>query len=101
MRQFKIEIPGDVAKFFFWLVFERSIDIHPDDPIDQYINLETKEPTFTLEEALYYERVRQKCFDVCMRHEVDIYGIATRTVNLFHYCDKNDVFEQLTRQEQP
>ncbi len=99
MKRFLIILPEDVAKFFFWLVFERRIDIHPDDTVSQYVNIQTKEPTFSFDEALYYDKVRESCFDVCEKHNVDIYGIAMRVLNLFYYCDKNKVLEHLTNPE--
>ncbi len=92
-NKFEIQLPEDVAKFFFWLVFEKRIDIHPDDTVSQYIDIQSKEPTFTLEEALYYDRVRESCFDVCEKYGVCIYEIATRVLNLFYYCDKNEMLE--------
>lgn len=99
MKQFNIKLPEDVARFFFWLVFERRVNIHPDDSIDLYINTETKGPTFTPAEASYYEKVRLECFEVCDKYDVNIYDIGMRVLNLFYFCDKNETMEQLSRPE--
>lgn len=99
MRRFEINLPEDVAKFFFWLVFEKRVNIHPDDTVSQYVDLNTKEATFTIEEAFYYDNIREQCFEVCDKYDVDIYEIATRVINIFYYCDKNNTLEQLTRPE--
>lgn len=97
MVKFKIKKPEDVAKFFFWLVFEKDINIHPDDPLNQCVNLETKDLTFTGISGLYYESKRQECLEVCEKYGVDIYQIATRVLNLFYFCIKDKIMEKLTR----
>ena len=90
MKGFNIKLPEDVAKFFFWLVFDCRINFHPDDDFEQYINTETKELTFSDDEAKYYNYTMSECFAVCKEYDRDIYKIALNVIGLFHYCDKND-----------
>ena len=90
-REFKISLPEDVGRFFFWLVFDCKLNFHPDDDFEEYENRETGEITFSDESARYYNYTMRECFEVCEKHDRDIYEIANRIINLYHYCDCNDV----------
>lgn len=89
-KDFTINLPEDVGRFFFWLVFECRVNFHPDDSFDSYVSLKTGEQTFTKEQADKYDAVMERCFEVCEQYQRDIYEIAIRTFKLFHYCDCND-----------
>lgn len=90
-EQFKIEKPEDVGRFFFWLVFDCKVNFHPDDDFADYVSEATGEATFTKEQADMYDKVMDECFRVCEQYRRDIYEIAIRTFQLYHYCDCNDV----------
>ena len=83
-----IKSPADVAQFFIYLVFERKVNIHPDDPFKDYVN-ENLEPTFTTEEAECYDRMMETSFDICETYGVDIYEICCRVFALYYYCCNN------------
>ena len=93
MEKFEINIPEDVTRFFFWLVFTKRINFHPDDPFKNYVDLKTKEATFSEEEAAYYDGVMEKCLDVCAHYGKDVYEIAAEVLELFIYCDRKGTEE--------
>lgn len=72
----KIESVADVREFFRHLTEERSVNFHPDDPFDCYVERDTGKPTFTPEECLEYDAAMQRCFEVCEREGEDIYLIG-------------------------
>lgn len=53
-----------------------SVEWSLDDAFENYINWETKEPTFTPEECKKYNEAMQQCFDVCQAEGEDIYLIG-------------------------
>lgn len=69
----------EVEKFFDHLLEERKLNFHPDTPFEDYINIETREPSFTQEEAETYNRLMEESFSICETEGVDIYEIG---------CDK-------------
>lgn len=95
IKNFTITTPHDVASFFVWIVFERGVAFHPDDPFSDYISLTDGARTFTDEEAAAYDRAMELCFDVCERYGRDIYEIAGMVLSLYHYCDCNDAMSRL------
>ena len=90
IQTFNIQTPADVGKFFFWIVFEKHINFHPDDSFGEYENLETGEPTFSLEEMNYYDEVMRQCFDICEKYDRNIYKLAQLVMGTYCYCDCND-----------
>ena len=71
-----IKTVEDVNKFFDYLLEERRVNFHPDTPFEDYINVETKEPSFTQEEVRVFNRLMEESFDVCEAEGVDIYEIG-------------------------
>lgn len=94
-KDFTINLPEDVGRFFFWLVFECRVNFHPDDDFADYVCEATGEATFTKEQAEKYNGVMERCFEVCEKYGRDIYEIAIRTFGLFHYCDCNDALADI------
>lgn len=90
IQKFNIQTPLDVGKFFIWIVFEKHINFHPDDSFGEYENIDKDEPTFSLEEANYYDEVMRQCFVVCEKFERDIYKLAQLVMGTYCYCDCND-----------
>jgi len=89
-----IKTPQDVAKFFMELVFDRSINLHPDDDFFDYIDREGN-PTFTEDEAKQLNKEMETSFKVCYEHKRDVYEIAGRVLSLYHYCDGNDILAKM------
>jgi len=68
----RIETLNDVKTFVRQLVRE-GLNYHPDDDFTQYINVETDEPTYPIEEAALRNELNSQCFKVCEILNVDIY----------------------------
>lgn len=68
----QIKTTKDVVAFAKQLIKE-GVNFHPDDDFKDYINLETKEPTYTKEEADFRNELMNQCFSVCEKKGVDIY----------------------------
>lgn len=68
-----------VEKFFDHLLDQRKLTFHPDTPFEDYINIETREPSFTKEEVETYNRLMEESFSICESEGIDIYEIC---------CDK-------------
>jgi len=71
----EIKTVEDVKTFFNDLLAE-SLNFHPDDQFEDYINYRTKEPTYTDEEAALRNRLLEQAFDICDMDNVDIYGLC-------------------------
>lgn len=63
----------EVKLFAQYLVNELHLKFHPDGDFACYVNYDTKQPTFTPEEAAKYNALMDECFDVC--EKADIYKI--------------------------
>ncbi len=64
------------VKTFFEELLAEGLNFHPDDPFEDYINYETKEPTYTVEEAALRTHLLEQAFDVCEKEGQDIYGLC-------------------------
>lgn len=89
-KNFNIETPHDVARFFFWLMFDCKVNFHPDENFNDYISLETNENPFNDKQTDMYNEIMDECFEVCEKYGRDIYEISIKVAQLFHYCDGND-----------
>lgn len=72
-----IKKPADVSRFFKWLVECKQLCFHPDDSFFDYINFDTKERSFTDNEADALDDVMERCFEVCDDSGEDIYKLAS------------------------
>jgi len=68
----QITTTKDVAAFAKQLIKE-GVSFHPDDDFDDYINFETKEPTYTKNEADFRNELMNQCFSICEKNGIDIY----------------------------
>jgi len=68
----QITTTKDVAAFAKQLIKE-GVSFHPDDDFDDYINLETKEPTYSKNEADFRNELMNQCFSICEKNGIDIY----------------------------
>ncbi len=57
-----------------FLKYILSLDIifHPDDDMMSYVNLDSDEPTFSVDDAKYLNETIEKCFDICGEDVYDI-----------------------------
>jgi hypothetical protein len=76
----KIENIEDVTVFFTQL-YNEGVSAHPDDDFYDYINYETKEPSFNLEDVNLRNRLMNDSFEVCERADVDIYDLMVNVYN--------------------
>lgn len=89
MKNFKIETIYDVAKLFAYLVFERGVDINPDDNVHDYVD-KNGNPSFTTEEADEIQDLINKSREICKKENRCIHKIALIVLGLYDYCDHND-----------
>jgi len=88
-KNFEIKTSVDVARLMCYLILDLGIDINPDDPIADYRSRDTNEPTFSADDAAYYQELIDKSREVTEKEGTNIYDICMRVLGLFHYCDKN------------
>ena len=68
----QIKTTKDVVAFAKQLIKE-GMNFHCDTDFNDYINLETKEPSYTKEEADLRNELMNQCFSVCEKNGVDVY----------------------------
>lgn len=72
----------EVEAFFDHIVKERKINFHPDNNFEDYVSIETHEPSFTPEECAIYNRLMNESFAICDQSNVDIYEIGIKALGL-------------------
>lgn len=65
----------DIECFAKYLVEEFSLNFHPDEPFEEYINIDTKAPTFSKEECEIADGLMKECFAICEKEGLDIYDM--------------------------
>jgi len=50
--------------FAFQLVNEENLSFYPDDDFADYINLETWEPVYSVDEVQFLNQLMEKCFNI-------------------------------------
>ncbi len=68
----RIHSPKDIVAFAKILISEGT-NFHPDNDFNDYINLETQQPTYTKTEADFRNELMKQCFSVCNQNGIDIY----------------------------
>ena len=91
----------DVKKFINMLYIEFNLNLHPDDPFQDYIDKDGKE-IFTNEEATKLNKIMDDAFDVCEKNNVDIYEISLEIHNniygdISEAIGKADIINILTK----
>ena len=66
---------NDVNIFAKDLIAE-GLNFRPDEDFRNYVNLETGEDTYTVEEAGIRNKLMARCFEVCDRENIDIYNLT-------------------------
>lgn len=69
----KILTLQDVEDFTIYLVHNVKVNIHPDTPFEDYINIDNGNQTFSQYEINKGNKLMKQCFDVCAKHDIDIY----------------------------
>lgn len=72
-----------MTEFFTYIYCKRGVNFHPDEGFDHYIDLETKQPTFTKSECKHYDQLMAECFAVCEDSDIDIYDHALTILPFF------------------
>jgi len=67
---------SDVENFFSDLLLKESLNFHPDEDFKNYINVETRLPSYSPEDAESRNRLMEACFEVCEKEGVEIYEIG-------------------------
>ena len=57
---------------FMTYILSLDINFHPDDDMLSYVNLESDEPIFSVDDAKYLNDTIEKCFDICGEDVYDI-----------------------------
>jgi len=63
----------DAADFMHCLIDE-GVNAHPDTDFNDYVHMETGEPSFALHEAALRNRLMEQAFEVCELNNEDIYS---------------------------
>ena len=71
-----IRTTADVEQFFRYLIEDEKVNFHPDDNFHDYIDMDTRQKSFSDAECSLYNRLMGECFDACAKEGVEIYGIA-------------------------
>jgi hypothetical protein len=65
----------DDVKIFIKQLVSEGTNAHPDEDFSNYVNIETGEDSYTPDEALLRNKLMKQSFQVCNRHNEDIYSI--------------------------
>ncbi len=82
MENLSINTMADVRCFFYYLIHEMELGagFHPDTPMGDYVNRDSKQPTFTPDQATRLQLQMDQCYHVCYTTNNDIYeqGVEPR-----------------------
>lgn len=78
----------DDVKAFFTQLLNESLNFHPDEDFANYINIDTSEPTYSVEGAQMRNQLMDKCFEVCDHYHADIYELAQELSLIYTGLDK-------------
>ena len=77
------EILTEVISYLGWA-------FHPDEPMTDYVNRETGEPSYTPEEAKRLDTLMDEAFGFCKQHGIDIYEMSMEISKELH----GDIFAE-------
>lgn len=78
------------VKIFFNQLLDESLNFHPDEDFANYINIDTRELTYSDDEAELRNKLMDRCFVVCDQHHSDIYELAQELT--FKYTGMDEQF---------
>lgn len=64
------------VKLFFNQLLDESLNFHPDEDFANYINIDTRQPTYSNEEAQLRNQLMDRSFEICEQNSEDIYELA-------------------------
>ncbi len=76
MEQITINSVEEIKSFFQMLYDKHDLAFHPDDPFDDYVNIETKNKVFSKEDSVVLDQAMEDCFTYCEENDLDIYDIC-------------------------
>lgn len=85
----EIKTIKDVKTWFTHLFYEEHLNFHPDTPFEDYINGDTRQNTYSKEEAELRNRLVNKCFEICQLAGTDIYETANTVFEWFMNKKRN------------
>lgn len=80
MRPDKINTISAVKRLAHQLKRELGLGFHPDDPFEDYINIQTGKSIYSPEQAKLRNMLIQQAFDTCEKENADIYLIMGRII---------------------
>lgn len=78
----------DDVKTFFNELLKESLNFHPDEDFANYINIDTSESTYNIEDAELRNQLMDKAFEICARNSVDIYNLSNELSLRYTGLDK-------------
>lgn len=78
----------DDVKAFFQQLLEEDLNFHPDEDFTNYINGETKEDTYSPEEAELRNKLMDEAFVVCEQNNICIYELGNDMALKYTGLDK-------------
>lgn len=66
----------DAETFFKQLILEENLNFNPDEDFRNYVHVDTGLPSYTEEEAEVRNHLLDQCFDICEKHQADIYQMG-------------------------
>ena len=66
----------NVEQFLLECIEYLGVGFHPDTDFADYIDIRSKEPMYTLEEAEKQNKLMEEAFDFCNANGLDIYELA-------------------------
>lgn len=66
----------DVEDFFSNLLQKESLNFHPDERFENYVQIGTNKPSYTPKEADLRNKLMESSFEICELEGVDIYEIG-------------------------
>lgn len=73
----------DVKNFINDVYSILHLNFHPDTPFNDYINLDTDQPTFNVSESNALDNILDQCFLYCEKNNLDIYEIGLEIQNKY------------------
>ena len=66
----------DDVRDFFEELKQQGVNFHPDDNFNNYVNIETGQPSFSAAQAAELNDKLDQAFEVCEAADVDIYELC-------------------------
>ncbi len=74
---FQITDIKDVREFAKHLTYIEKLNFHPDNDFNEYINFETRQPSYSENEIKVRNHAMNRCFEICKKENADIYDIMS------------------------